>query len=85
MTGWGAEELIGANQHDLLHHSHADGRSHHAEECPVYATFRDNQPRFVEDDVFWRKDGTSFPVEYSSTPSATRAAPPWAPWWSSGT
>jgi PAS domain S-box-containing protein len=68
MTGWGAEDLIGANQHDLLHHSHADGRSHHAEECPVYATFRDNQPRFVEDDVFWRKDGTCFPVEYSSTP-----------------
>ena len=22
----------------------------------------------MEDDVFWRKDGTSFPVEYSSTP-----------------
>jgi len=68
LTGWRAEELIGANQHEILHHSHADGRPHPAHECPVYATFRDNQPRFVDDDVFWRKDGSSFPVEYSSTP-----------------
>ncbi len=68
LTGWDADDLIGANQHAILHHTHADGRPHPAEDCPVYATFRDNQPRFVEDDVFWRKDGTSFPVEYSSTP-----------------
>jgi signal transduction histidine kinase len=34
----------------------------------VYATFRDEQARFVDDDVFWRRDGTSFPVEYSATP-----------------
>jgi two-component system sensor histidine kinase TtrS len=68
LTGWRADELIGANQHEILHHSHADGRPHAADECPVYATFRDNQTRFVDDDVFWRKDGTSFPVEYSSTP-----------------
>jgi two-component system sensor histidine kinase TtrS len=68
LTGWRADELIGANQHEILHHSHADGRPHSADECPVYATFRDNQTRFVDDDVFWRKDGTSFPVEYSSTP-----------------
>ena len=68
ITGWSAEELIGTNQHEILHHTHADGRPHPAEQCPVYATFRDNQPRFVDDDVFWRRDGTSFPVEYSSTP-----------------
>lgn len=68
LTGWRADELIGANQHEILHHSRPDGRPHRASECPVYATFRDSQPRFVDDDVFWRKDGSSFPVEYSSTP-----------------
>jgi two-component system sensor histidine kinase TtrS len=28
----------------------------------------DKQTRFIADDIFWKKNGTSFPVEYSSTP-----------------
>ncbi|MET0103167.1 MAG: PhnD/SsuA/transferrin family substrate-binding protein [Sedimenticola sp.] len=68
ITGWKAEELIGKNQHDILHHTHADGTPHPRHECPVYATYRDNVPRFVDDDVFWKRDGSCFPVEYTSTP-----------------
>jgi two-component system sensor histidine kinase TtrS len=68
ITGWLAEEVIGKNQHHLLHHTHADGSPHRAEDCPVYHTFRDSKARYISDDLFWRKDGSSFPVEYSSTP-----------------
>ncbi|MES9994265.1 MAG: PhnD/SsuA/transferrin family substrate-binding protein [Candidatus Thiodiazotropha sp.] len=68
ITGWKADDVIGRNQHEILHHTHADGSPHKAEECPVYLTFRENQARYISDDVFWRKDGSSFPVEYSSTP-----------------
>lgn len=68
ITGWSAEELIGHNQHRMLHHTHADGSPHPPNECPVYLTFKSNEPRFVEDDLFWKKDGSGFPVEYSSTP-----------------
>ncbi len=68
ITGWNEDDLIGKNQHELLHHTRADGRSHPAEECPVYATYLDSVPRFVSDDIFWKKDGGSIPVEYSSTP-----------------
>jgi len=68
ITGWKAEEVIGRNQHEILHHTRADGSRHPADECPVYATFRDNTPRFVEDDLFWKKNGTSLPVEYTCTP-----------------
>ncbi len=71
ITGWQADEIIGHNQHEILHHTRADGSRHPAEECPVYATFRDNAPRFIEDDLFWKKDGTSFPVEYTCTPIRT--------------
>ena len=71
ITGWQADEIIGHNQHEILHHTRADGSRHPAEECPVYATFRENAPRFVEDDLFWKKDGTSFPVEYTCTPIRT--------------
>ncbi len=68
ITGWSAEELIGRNQHSVLHHTRPDGTPYPANECPVFRTFRDNRPRFVDDDLFWKKDGSSFPVEYSSTP-----------------
>ncbi|TVO74927.1 MAG: PhnD/SsuA/transferrin family substrate-binding protein [Sedimenticola selenatireducens] len=68
ITGWAVEELLGKNQHQILHHTRADGTPHPADQCPVYATCRDQIPRFVNDDVFWKKDGGSFPVEYSSTP-----------------
>jgi two-component system sensor histidine kinase TtrS len=68
ITGWTAEDLIGRNQHQIMHHTHADGSPHTPENCPVYLTFSDNQPRFVSDDVFWKKDGSCIPVEYSSTP-----------------
>ncbi len=68
ITGWSAADLIGKNQHEFLHHTRADGSPHPPEECPVYVTARDNVPRYVEDDVFWRRDGSSFPVDYTSTP-----------------
>ncbi len=68
MTGWSANDLIGRDQHPLLHHTRPDGSPHPVDECPVHATFLDSQPRFIEDDIFWRKDGSSFPVEYSATP-----------------
>lgn len=68
LLGWKESELIGENQHQILHHSHADGSHHPSEECPVYATSLDNKPRYIDDDVFWKKDGTSISVEYSSTP-----------------
>jgi len=68
MTGWRAEELIGNETHEIMHHTRADGEPHPREDCPVYTTFRDDHSRFVEDDVFWRRNGSSFPVEYSATP-----------------
>jgi len=68
ITGWSAQNLIGKNQHMLLHHTRPNGEQHPMDECPVYQTFKDQQPRFIEDDLFWRNDGSSFPVEYSSTP-----------------
>jgi two-component system sensor histidine kinase TtrS len=68
LTGWKAEEIIGKNQHALLHHTRSDGNPFPESECPVYRTYADNRTRVVEDDIFWRKDGTSFPVAYTATP-----------------
>ena len=68
MTGWKAEELLGENIHQYHHHSHADGSHYPAHECNIYATMQDGQSRSINHEVFWRKDGSSFPVEYTSTP-----------------
>ena len=68
LTGWTAQDMIGKNQHAMLHHTRASGELHPQHECPVYQTFLDNKPRFIENDTFWRADGSGFPVEYSCTP-----------------
>ncbi|MEM9009404.1 MAG: ATP-binding protein [Cyanobacteria bacterium P01_F01_bin.86] len=68
MIGWPMEELIGKSMHAVLHHSHPDGSHYPREDCPIYAAFQDGSIRRITDEVFWRKDGTSFPVEYISTP-----------------
>ena len=54
--------------HAILHHSKADGSFYPREECHIYAAFKEGTIRRVDNEVFWRKDGTSFPVEYISTP-----------------
>ncbi|MDN3377765.1 MULTISPECIES: sigma 54-interacting transcriptional regulator [unclassified Pseudoalteromonas] len=68
MTGWSADELLGKKIHQYHHHSHADGRAYPADECQIYCTMFDGIHRQVKDEVFWRKDGSFFPVEYTSTP-----------------
>jgi two-component system sensor histidine kinase TtrS len=68
LTGWRVDELVGKNQHRLLHHSHADGSPHPVDKCPVYSTTEEGKPRYINDDVFWKKNGKPMSVEYSSTP-----------------
>ena len=54
--------------HALIHHSHADGSPYPAEECPIIGSVKRETPLHVDDDVFWRKDGQSLPVEYVACP-----------------
>ncbi|MGI8935791.1 MAG: PAS domain-containing sensor histidine kinase [Phormidesmis sp.] len=68
MIDWEMEDLIGKSMHQVLHHSHSDGSHYPRESCPIYAAFQDGSTQRVTDEVFWRKDRTSFPVEYISTP-----------------
>ncbi|MGD1854475.1 MAG: ATP-binding protein [Leptolyngbyaceae cyanobacterium] len=68
MIDWEIEDLIGQSMHRVLHHSHADGSPYPRECCPIYDVFQRGHVQRVTDEVFWRKDGTCFPVEYISTP-----------------
>ena len=68
MLGFEPHELIGRVPHQVMHHSHADGSPYPANECPLFQASIDGREIKVEEDVFWRRDGTSFPVEYESHP-----------------
>src|SRR6201998_202709 len=59
-------ELLGKNMHALEHHTRRDGTPYPIEECPIYIGFQKNENVHRDDEVYWRKDGTSFPVEFWS-------------------
>lgn len=67
MLGYKAEELIGKHSHPIWHHTKEDGSKHQEEECPIYTTCKDIGKYYVREDIFWRKDGTSLPVSYSTS------------------
>jgi PAS domain S-box-containing protein len=60
-------ELMGRDAHELLHHSYADGSPYPVEESPIHASLR-GEMIHESDEVFWRPDGTSFAVKYTSAP-----------------
>ncbi|WP_421246939.1 PAS domain S-box protein [Aeromonas sanarellii] len=68
MLGYRMDELVGRQMHALVHHHHLDGRDFPLDDCAMYLTARDGQPRSVDSEVLWRKDGTPMAVEYSTTP-----------------
>ena len=63
-----AGELVGRNMHELMHHTTSDGRHYPISECQINQAFHHGEGVHVDDEVFWRQDGTSFPVEYWSYP-----------------
>lgn len=68
MLGWDSANLIGKSHHEMVHHTRNNGEYYPIQECPISQAFQDGIVHFGSDEVFWAKDGTSFPVEYVSTP-----------------
>ena len=61
-------EIIGENIHQLIHHSLADGTNYSQEDCKIRQSTRGGVSGHSTEEVHWRKDGTSFPIEYWSHP-----------------
>ena len=66
MLGYLPGELMGTFPHDVMHHTRADGQPFPREDCPLAAAAREGRGISAEEDLFWRRDGTSFPVSYES-------------------
>jgi PAS domain S-box-containing protein len=68
MLGWEPHELIEKSHHEMVHHTRANGEHCPVQECPISLAFQDGIVHFGSEEVFWAKDGSSFQVEYVSTP-----------------
>src|SRR5262249_37395196 len=66
MLGYSQEELVGRRLHPLIHHSHPDGSPYLERDCPTERALRTGEGCRVASEVFWRRDGTPFPAEYSA-------------------
>lgn len=61
-------ELMGKNLHEMIHHTRADGSHYPSEDCQICHAYLYNSEVHLEDEVLWRIDNSSFPVEYWSYP-----------------
>jgi PAS domain S-box-containing protein len=68
MLGWAAAELHDISMHYAIHYARADGSPYPIDECPQHAAYTEGVESRVDDEVLWRKDGTSFRVEYITRP-----------------
>src|SRR6266487_1590567 len=68
MLGWEVHELLGRPIHKVAHHSKEDGSHYLEASCPILSSAREGGVHRAADEVFWRKDGRSFPVEYITNP-----------------
>ncbi|WP_421901805.1 PAS domain S-box protein [Maridesulfovibrio sp.] len=68
MLGYEPNEVFGQPIHDLIHHHHADGSEYGVEDCPMHRAFTEARRFKIDNEVLWRKDGSSFPVEYTAAP-----------------
>ena len=68
MLGFKSEEVIEQKIHPLIHHTRPDGSPYPIDECPMHHSLTQGVSGSRDDEVFWRKDGTSFPIEYTSVP-----------------
>ncbi|MDT3777183.1 PAS domain S-box protein [Nitrospira sp. MA-1] len=68
MLGYTVEELIGEPMHELIHHTKPAGSRYPREACPIYAALKEGRVYHDDTEGLWRKNGTSFPVDYYISP-----------------
>lgn len=66
MLGFSPEEILGKEIHPIIHHARTDGEVVSTEECFVCQAICQGEPFVAKEDIFFRKDGTAFPVELES-------------------
>ncbi len=74
ITGWSEEQLLGRDQHQLLHGRRPDGSPYPRHECPVWTALQTGRTVVADDELFWRRDGAGVPVELIAVPTVEDGA-----------
>ena len=74
MLGWTEDELLGKDMHETIHFQRADGTPFPKEQCPLLGVIHSGAAMRVDEDLFTRKDGSTIPVTYVSSPLLTDGA-----------
>ena len=74
LFGWSSTELLGRKMHDVTHYRYPDGRPFPADKCAGLQVLQAGTVLLNHEDVFIRKDGTFFPVVYTSSPIKSNSA-----------
>jgi two-component system sensor histidine kinase VicK len=75
MLGYKQEEMLGRNMHQLIHHTRADGTPYASADSPIRKSLTNFATVRISNEIFWRKDGTCFPVEYVARPQIDSQSP----------
>jgi PAS domain S-box-containing protein len=75
MLGYKQDEMLGRVMHNLIHHTRADGNPYDSVDSPIRKSLTNLATVRVSNEIFWRKDGTSFPVEYVARPQIDSQSP----------
>ncbi|WP_454780391.1 diguanylate cyclase [Legionella sp. WA2022007384] len=68
ILGYEEAEMLGQNAHQLFHYSYHSGIPYPIEDCKNLEVIQTEKPYMSDEDYFWRKDGTCFPVSLITTP-----------------
>jgi PAS domain S-box-containing protein len=73
LTGYSFAETQGRPLHDVIHHTHPDGRPFPLEDCAIDRAFPENADTRGEE-VFVHKDGSFYPVAFVASPIRDEAS-----------
>jgi PAS domain S-box-containing protein len=64
----GPDDLLGKHIHSLVHHTRADGTPYTIDECQIDTNFCEGKGSHSDAEILWKRDGSSFPIEYWAYP-----------------
>ncbi len=68
LLGYEAKAMLGKPLHKMVHHTDTYGREYNPDDCPIFSTIKNGVVINNKRELFWRKDGSGLPVEFTSTP-----------------